>query len=1198
MPDFTEQQRKAITASVSVALAAGAGCGKTFVLTERFLACLDPLRRGAPIRLDQLTAITFTERAAREMRQRIRSACMNRLKSAPEDQAIHWLSMLRDLDSARISTIHSFCGTLLRAHAVEARLDPHFQVLDATAAQTILFELIDEELRDRLTRGDEAVIELVVRFGLERLREMAGRLLDHRQKIDWDAWREETPGGLLARWENFWRTDTLPRVLAKVSKSPPAAAILELLSREMPTHAVMRERCELLRDRLPKLDEAKDVMAALEEIRAAAMVQGGGTKKHWSSEETYEAFKTAAKSLRDDYIDKVKKEAAFDPRQALPAAEASLALLNVTHGLAAAYERRKREVAALDFDDLLIESHKLLVGPEGAELRRRLAAQSKLLLVDEFQDTDPLQVDLVRALCDGNVADGKLFFVGDYKQSIYRFRGADPHVFRQLRDEIPAEGQLPLTRNFRSQPAVIDFVNCLFAGEMGPRHEPLEAHRPQLGPTPAVEFLWATEEEEPIHSTGFSRHKAEPPEGGTTSADNASPSERNRRREARWIARRLRAMLDGGEKIVWDKGNSGEPTLRAARPGDITLLFRALTNVEYYEEALREHNIDYYLVGGHAFYAQQEIFDIVNLLRAVASPCDEVSLVGVLRSPMFGILDETLYYLSKHEGGLSTGFWSVLDSLESAGSPMLSEAADEAGTDSSRRSKNGDKLPYSNDELTRLRFAAETLAELRAEKDRMPVAQLIHRALERTGYDAMLLAEFLGERKLANLHKLIEQARQFDATGMFTLADFITQLAQFVARQPNEPLAVTQPESINAVRLMSVHQSKGLEFSVVVVVDVDRPRRPPGEGVAFTPELGPMVQVRDCTSGYELFHRAESDEDLAELTRLLYVAATRAGDYLILSSGITDLDKPQGPWTALLQRHFDLNTGAALSGPDRALVRVTREEPALPRKLSPASKGHDLITTIAAAQKLAAAGNGDVPELLRPIAIDYQARRRYSVSRLSGTIQNQEIAAAEIDDEVSTASTSIDPLGLGTLVHAVLADLATAKDDSRPAVEALVRKHAALHLPDDGGNLDEPANLIVSLTQSSRWATLRSASRIHPELEFLLAWPPDGAIVNAPFIQGFIDCLYQDASGDWRLLDYKTNRISHDTLSATVAGYEMQMLVYALAAERVLKQPPKEIVLHFLRGNIEHRFTWDDAARQRVVELVNAGLAAAIGSPI
>jgi ATP-dependent helicase/nuclease subunit A len=1188
MAKLTEQQERAITAEVSVALAAGAGCGKTFVLTERFLACLDPQRPGGPLRLDQLTAITFTERAAREMRQRIRNACLERLKAAPEEHVSHWLRTLRDLDSARISTIHSFCGTLLRAHAVEARLDPHFQVLDATAAQTILFELIDEQLRDRLAGRDETVINLVVKFGLDRLREMAGRLLDDRQEIDWEYWRGETPGQLLARWENFWRTDTLPRVLAMVGKSLPAAAILDLLSRETPSHAVMRERCELLRDRLPKLGEAKDPATALAVIREAARVQGGGTKKAWSNEKAYEAFRAAAEELRN-LIDKVGAEAAFDPRKALPAAEASLALLNVAHGLAAAYNRRKREVAALDFDDLLIEARKLLVGPEREELRRRLAAQSRLLLVDEFQDTDPLQVELVRALCDGSVADGRLFFVGDYKQSIYRFRGADPHVFRQLREEIPAEGQLPLTRNFRSQPAVIEFVNCLFSGEMGPRYEPLEAHRAQLGPSPAVEFLWAIEpEEEP--SARHAPNDAPEPE----SED--SPSERNRRREARWIARRLRAMLDGGEMLVWDKGASGKPALRAVRPGDITLLFRALTNVEYYEEALRDHNIDYYLVGGHAFYAQQEIFDIVNLLRAVASPCEEVSLVGVLRSPMFGILDETLYHLSKHKDGLSGGFWSVLDSLEcDPGAPgSLFNNVDTAAKDSSRVAKSGGKPPHSNVELARVRFAAETLAELRGEKDRMPVAQLIHKALERTGYDAMLLAEFLGERKLANLHKLIEQARQFDAAGIFTLADFITQLAQFVARQPDEPLAATQPESMNAVRLMSIHQSKGLEFPVVVVVDVDRPRRTIGDGVAFTPELGPMVRIPDCTSGYDLFLRAERDEDHEELTRLLYVAATRAGDYLILSSGMDDLDQPRGPWTELLERQFDLHTGTSRCAANRALVRVTREETALPGKVAPVSKGHDLLKTIVKAQKLAAAGKGDVPEYIRPIAVDRQARRHYSVSRLHGTIREHAVAPAGSDDEDAYPTGALDPLGLGTLVHAVLADLAAGKDDSRAAVESLVSKHAAIHLPIVADGFDEATSLIVGLTQTPRWASVRRASRIHTELEFLLAWPPDCGDAEGPFVRGFIDSLYQDPAGGWRLLDYKTNRISPETISATVEGYEMQMLVYALAVERVLKRPPVELVLHFLRGNFEHQFIWTEVARQRAVELINAGLAGAI----
>ncbi len=384
----------------------------------------------------------------------------------------------------------------MRSHAVEARLDPRFQVLDAAATQTVLYELVDEQLRERLAARDEAVIDLVVQFGLTGLRDMVGRLLGERQQIDWDYWRGETPGQLLARWEDFWRNDTLPRVLAKVSKSPAAGKILQILGQETPSNAVMRERCELLCDKLPQLPEAADPAAALAEIREAARVQGGGGKKAWSSEEVYDAFRDAAEELRE--YDRQGRRSdglrrggrlARGPGGAQPPG---------------GHARPGRRLSSSERPNwrpwisttCLIRARDLLGGPAREDLRKRLAAQIRLLLVDEFQDTDPLQVELVQALCDGRVADGKLFFVGDYKQSIYRFRGADPHVFRRLRDEIPAAGRLPLSLNFRSQPAVLEFVNALFCEELGPDYEPLDAHRQQLGPTPAVEFLWAIEPEE------------------------------------------------------------------------------------------------------------------------------------------------------------------------------------------------------------------------------------------------------------------------------------------------------------------------------------------------------------------------------------------------------------------------------------------------------------------------------------------------------------------------------------------------------------------------------------------------------------------------------------------------------------------------------------------------------------------------------
>ncbi|MGA7699832.1 MAG: UvrD-helicase domain-containing protein, partial [Thermoguttaceae bacterium] len=260
---LTGQQRQAVTArGVSVALSAGAGCGKTTVLTERFLAELQPggVKGDSPIfadakigtvpersRLGQIVAITFTERAAREMRERIRKECQERLKNCPDNEADYWLGLVREMDSARISTIHSFCGSLLRAHAVEAGLDPRFRVLDAAQAATLLFEATDDVLRNRLGERDEATLTLVTRYSFDRLRAMIAELLAARQEIDWALWQRETPEGLVARWQDFWSRDTLPRLLCQIAESADAKTLLDLANHYPPNHPVMRERCDKLR---------------------------------------------------------------------------------------------------------------------------------------------------------------------------------------------------------------------------------------------------------------------------------------------------------------------------------------------------------------------------------------------------------------------------------------------------------------------------------------------------------------------------------------------------------------------------------------------------------------------------------------------------------------------------------------------------------------------------------------------------------------------------------------------------------------------------------------------------------------------------------------------------------------------------------------------------------------------------------------
>ncbi|MBI1901985.1 MAG: UvrD-helicase domain-containing protein [Planctomycetia bacterium] len=1167
---LTDQQRDAISArGVSVALSAGAGCGKTFVLTRRFLSHLEPdAAQGA--RLTEIVAITFTERAAREMRDRIRGACQERV-DGPGGASPHWLETLRDLETARISTIHAFCSSLLRTHAVEAGIDPHFTTLDQAQAMTLASEAVDDELRLLVESRDETALELATVFGVAALRGMLLALLNRRHEVDFAAWREKRPEDLVAVWQAAHAEHVVPGLLAEVAGGDAARELLAFLQDHSPHHAEMKGRCAVLRESLPKLRRAKNAQKLLEEIRENAQVKGGGLKEGWESEDVYERVKELLEKLRKQ-VDHALADLNFDPVEARRAAVAGWQLLQLAERVFRAYDERKRGLACLDFDDLLIRARDLLVAPQNADLKGRLQAQIKFLLVDEFQDTDPLQVELVKALCGDELTTGKLFFVGDYKQSIYRFRRADPKVFARLRDAIPKAGRLPLTRNFRSQPAILDFVNALFVESLPGPYEPLEPHRTQVSPRPAVEFLWATPPQDD--------------EEGTTIKDSVA---RQRQREARWIARRIRAIIDGRQPLVWDKEaeKRGKPAARPATKRDIAVLLRALSDVDLYEKALQEWGIDYYLVGGHAFYAQQEIFDLLNLLRAVACPDDPVSLAGALRSPLLGLSDEALFLLSRHKDGLCGGLF--------AGPPKELDAIDRP----------------------RVVLAAKAIARLRARKDRVPIAALVEEALRATGYDALLLAEFLGERKLANLHKLIDQARQFDASAVFSLDDFLTQLAQFVAVQPKEPLAATQAESDDVVRLMTIHQAKGLEFPIVIVPDLGRQSRADlGARAVFDPQLGPLVRPpgMESMTGYDIRRQLEEAEDEEELVRLFYVATTRAADYLILSSGVGELGKARELWMDVLARRFNLATGAVLGklpeGYSLPQVRVTTDEPPAPSAPSH-HRRRNAAEVAADAREAIVSQVADRPRSVDPLAVDAAARREFSFSRLRGTLHpvgpgptdGEPAERAEmraISQPLPDDKTAID---LGVLVHEALEGIDLKRDYTANTIRAAVDERA-IELSVDPALCSDAADLVWRFVQSPRMGQLRKARRVYRELEFLLAWPPsmgekgarDRVAGERRFIRGYIDCLYEDAAGRWHLLDFKTNRATPQTAAAVAAAYDVQMIVYGMAVERVLRAPPAELVLCFLRPGVEHAFRLDERSRNDVVRRVNEALQAYISA--
>ncbi|TWT77031.1 ATP-dependent helicase/nuclease subunit A [Posidoniimonas polymericola] len=1112
---YTNEQSAAIeTRGVSIALDAGAGCGKTFVLTERFLAQLAP--GDDALELHELVAITFTEAAAREMRERVRGKCLERLAAAAADEAPHWLRLLRSLDAARVSTIHAFCSTLVRNYALELRLDPSFQVLDQAAADVLLSESTDRRLRSLLDDRDADVITLAAEFGFAGLKSRVKPLRDYAGGFGLGEWAARPPEEMVAAWRDYFRKVVAPLELQQLAEDPAIDEIRSLIP-ECTGEAETRGKLAALDTALNALRQGETELDVAQ-LRKLAMVQGVcGKKNDWPSPDTKKLYGDACKRLRDR-IDKLSKWA--DHEQQLEAAILGQRLARVTTAVVQEYTKAKRAASALDFNDLLGHARRLLTDESLRDVRRRIERSATLLLVDEFQDTDQAQVDIVTAIAGDALTTGGLFFVGDFKQSIYRFRGAQPTVFRELQGKIPDEGRLPLSQNFRSQPAVLEFVNELFAPLFGADYLPLRPARPQVGPKPAVQFLWSDA----------------PPE---------TNAEAGRRAEAQRVAVHVRQLLDDPTPRVAERVD-GEWTARRVLPGDIAILFRALGDVQHYEQALRDAGVDHHLIGGHAFYSQQEVYDLLNLLRSVTSTCDEVSLAGVLRSPFFALQDETLLWLTRAGGSLNAGLLRTQPIKE-----------------------------LSNAQQERVAAARDVLTDLRQRKGVANTAELIRLALDRTGYDAALLSEFLGERKLANLEKIIEQARVADQTRPGDVDAFVRQLTEFIASQPKEANAATADEDASVVRLMTVHHSKGLEFPVVFVADLARKSSPDRSVAAFDADLGPLVKPtnleRGVTIGLELHKKAQTRAEREELVRLLYVACTRAADLLILSAAVEDIEQPKGEWLKRLAEVFNLQTGAAIDSQTvhAEIVPPTDWKPADAQR----QRRPDVPKLVRQALRKPAPPAGHIG----PIGVNPSELKRFSVSRLTGRFHlaaDQRLAEPAPADDAEP----IDPRGLGTLVHAVMERIDFAHPTRvRQWCESLAPRRLRRNWR---AGAEEAEQLINRFLASDRCRQLASAERVEREVEFVMPWTGGGSLDGPALLQGYIDCLVEVSPGEWQLLDYKTNRVTPGMVPQAAEAYRLQMSVYALAIEATLHKSPAALTLHFLRPGAETSFPWDDDARR------------------
>jgi len=820
---LTSEQRRAVEVAGPAAIRAGAGSGKTAVLASHFLHLLRPDGADPPLAVGQLLAITFTDKAASEMTARIRSLLAAEIAQASGTALRHWERVRRELLAAQISTIHTFCARIVRENPIEAAIDPRAEVLDEHEGRVYVETVVEQELTRRLTAGDPTARALLMRC--RRLRgqrgavEMVARLLGRLATLGRDAaWLRSATDAQAA--------------LAPVAMERIAAAAGRVRAQvEAAIAAGGKKRIAKLADGWPAFAPLLERIAtapAPDDVQAltalAGLLSGGGLKQDAAADLTLDGGRPRGV---------IPEELAF--LLALPESRDLAALVGEVSEVVAA---RKRADAVLTFDDLITQARTLLASQPS--VLARYARRFRAVLVDEFQDTDVVQAEVVRLLARDGAA---LFVVGDEKQSIYRFRGADVAVFQEVRAALPA--QLTLGTNFRSQPDVLAFVNALAATTFrtpsggDPRwwtaFEPADhliADRPQTWPEAGVRLVSFIE-----------RY----PAGDRIKVATA------RVEEARVLAEviaRLRADHD-------------------VRYGEIAVLFRVLNQVKAYEYALRARQIPYYVVKGRGFFQCQEVRDVASLLAAVADPDDGIALAATLRSPFFALDDHTLATLA----------WPP-----DRDAPRLA-----------RRFRARDTfadVPADAERLGRIRDLLHRLRQLRS---RATVAELIEEALAATDFEAVCLTQFQGAQKVANVRKLIELARSLERRRLLTLRDFVRIVRELAERQPREAEAPLVGEQDDVVRLMTVHQAKGLEFRVVVLVDLGRQMESEKDAIVVDDALGVVAAPVQGAGGFPLHHARlaeyrdrERDRGRAELARLLYVACTRAKDHLVLLEGKGD----------------------------------------------------------------------------------------------------------------------------------------------------------------------------------------------------------------------------------------------------------------------------------------------------------------------
>ena len=1178
---LTPVQRMALDSQRNIAVTASAGAGKTATLVERYI---ELLRQHPEIGVRQVLAITFTQKAAAEMRERIARRLADALdQELPEPERQRLRQIREDLPAARISTIHAFCAALLREYPMEADVDPAFAVLEGIDAAQLRHQAVRQTLESLARTRDadldkEALRRTLAEWPRRYLEQVLEYLLEkkHRARTWCRRYAEQSPEQILSNWREMQQTTSAPACRALLDDTHFTDMLAELAALEPLTEASDSavERLNPLRDFMRRLsqgapfDEAIEILPRLAE---GLLTNGNplsssrlGKKSNWEEADltrVRELVPALGRCLAP-HADLLGLElSAADER----AAEVLPALSRVFFRVDARYESSKGNGSMLDMDDLLEKSQQLIA--TDADIRHRLAQHYRFALIDEFQDTDPLQWEIIRSLAspDGQMAADKLFIVGDPKQSIYSFRAADVTVFARVRAAIAEAnaaheresrpfsddgeildasstqrlGSLVMGENFRTLAQPVAFVNALFPPFMqAVPDEPF-----QVGYDPLVGCRSADVSEGSVELLLL------PPDDSRDSMEAA-------RFEAQLVARRLSHLLAGNDLQVADQDG-----LRPPEPRDIALLLRRRRNLSAYEDALRACGIPFQVAGGQGFYQRQEIYDLANILRVLCNPGDGIALMGALRSPYFGLSDNALYELTAPDGG------PLATHLGDASQRQQLAAADQEAAED----------------------AVARLQRWGALRDRVPLVELLHTILEDTGAWGFLCYGERGEQAVANVHKLLDLAREFRGP----LADFVVRLDLLTHEEEQEGEAVLDAD---ALRILTVHASKGLEFPIVVVPDLAARFNFQNSAPALLDaEKGIGLRALDPEQDYKrtssfvrtLINRNASRRQRAEEKRLLYVACTRARDHLLLGGALTDkhfavdLDSAADclGWIcgSLELTEADLARGSkAVAGVPSPLLIHTD-----PNAFPVPETTHQAESAFCALDAAPAQAADPELDLLSPID-DSQDRLEFATSEL--VLFDTDPDAHHRHYVLGLAPWSLGQVDaprhrgmiFGQLAHAGIETLSNNPDADPAALAADLVATATLPVASHRDPFErELTDLLHRCRQSplaARWLTNADA---RTEVRFTLS-------LERGLVHGVVDYIGRGADGLWELVDYKTGHRANT--EEAVQYYRLQLEIYALCLQALHpSQDEYRATLYFIDLDEERlvRFTPADLAVAR-----------------